>query len=171
MLLHASPLDFGGRFGGQNLGHVLPLVCSRFLNRNKQTLLSPKPKWHPTRAKRVGLPRRGRLACGPPRPAFRSPTLLLLVKRRSRMVAVLGALLQQHQRTCLSPTRLSAGRPTLFDGEEEGDEEKESELEREEVGDKREGSVEGGEGLPPRALQKRLHWPPKGSKTWSTARQ
>ena len=87
------------------------------------------------------------------------------------MVAVLGALLQQHQRTCLSPTRLSAGRPTLFDGEEEGDEEKESELEREEVGDKREGSVEGGEGLPPRAPQKRLHWPPKGSKTWSTGQR
>ena len=44
-----------------------------------------------------------------------------------------------------------------LDGEEEGDEEKESELEREEVGDKREGSGEGGEGLPPRAPQKRLH--------------
>ena len=116
MLLHASTLDFGGRFGGQNLGHVLPLVCSRFLNWNKQTLLLPlKAKWHPTKAKRVGLPGRGRLACGPPRPAFRSPTLLLLVKRRSRMVAVLGALLQQHQRACLSPTRLSAGRPTSCD--------------------------------------------------------
>ena len=88
------------------------------------------------------------------------------------MVAVLGALLQQHQIACLSPTtRLSAGRPTLFDGEEEGDEENESELEREEVGDKREGSVEGGEGLPPRAPQKRLHWPPKGSKTWSTGQR
>ena len=58
-----------------------------------------------------------------------------------------------------------------LDGEEEGDEEKESELEREEVGDKREGSVEGGEGLPPRAPQKRLHWPPKGSKTWSTGQR
>ena len=44
MLLHASPLDFGGRFGGQNLGHVLPLVCSRFLNRNKQTFLLPLKK-------------------------------------------------------------------------------------------------------------------------------
>ena len=58
-----------------------------------------------------------------------------------------------------------------LDGEEEGDEEKESELEREEMGDKREGSGEGGAGLPPRAPQKRLHWPPKGSKTWSTGQR
>ena len=61
--------------------------------------------------------RKGKVACGPPRPAFRSPTLvlLLLVKKRSRMVAVVGVLLQQHQRACLSPTRLSAGRPTTCD--------------------------------------------------------
>ena len=56
-------------------------------------------------------------------------------------------------------------------GEEEGDEEGESELEAEEVVDKQQGSGKGGEGLPPRAPRERLHWPPKGSKTWSTARQ
>ena len=59
----------------------------------------------------------------------------------------------------------------LLDDEEEGDEEAESELEAEEVVDKRQGSGKGGEGLPPRAPKQRLHWPPKGSKTWSTARQ
>ena len=58
-----------------------------------------------------------------------------------------------------------------LDGEEEGDEEEESELEAEEVVDKQQGSGKGGEGLPPRAPRERLHWPPKGSKTWSTARQ
>ena len=57
-----------------------------------------------------------------------------------------------------------------LDGKEEGDEE-ESELEAEEVVDKQQGSGKGGEGLPPRAPRERLHWPPKGSKTWSTARQ
>ena len=58
-----------------------------------------------------------------------------------------------------------------LDGEEEGDEEEESELEAGEVVDKQQGSGKGGEGLPPRAPRERLHWPPKGSKTWSTARQ
>ena len=89
------------------------------------------------------------------------------------MVAVLGSLLQQHQRTCISQNTVERRQADIvrLDGEEEGDEEKESELEREEVGDKREGSVEGGEGLPPRAPQKRLHWPPKGSKTWSTGQR
>ena len=57
-----------------------------------------------------------------------------------------------------------------LDGKEEGYEE-ESELEAEEVVDKQQGSDKGGEGLPPRAPRERLHWPPKGSKTWSTARQ
>ena len=58
-----------------------------------------------------------------------------------------------------------------LDCEEEGDEEEESKLEREEVVDKRQGSGEDGEGLPPRAPKKRLHWPPKGSKTWSTGQR
>ena len=44
-----------------------------------------------------------------------------------------------------------------LDCEEEGDEEEESKLEREEVVDKRQGSGEGGEGLPPREPQKRLY--------------
>ena len=57
-----------------------------------------------------------------------------------------------------------------LDGEEEGDEE-ESELEAGEVVDKQQGSGKRGDGLPPRAPKQRLHWPPKGSKTWSTARQ
>ena len=52
-----------------------------------------------------------------------------------------------------------------------GEEEGESELEAEEVVDKQQGSGKGGEGLPPRAPRERLHWPPKGSKTWTTARQ
>ena len=56
-----------------------------------------------------------------------------------------------------------------LDGEEEGDEEQESELEAEEVVDKQQGSGKGGEGLPPIAPKQRLQWPPKGSKTWSTA--
>ena len=59
----------------------------------------------------------------------------------------------------------------LLDDEEEGDEEAESELEAEEVVDKQQGSGKGGEGLPPIAPKQRLQWPPKGSKTWSTARQ
>ena len=46
-----------------------------------------------------------------------------------------------------------------LDGEEEGDEEEESELEAEEVVDKQQGSGKGGEGLPPRASRERLHWP------------
>ena len=50
-----------------------------------------------------------------------------------------------------------------LDGEEEGDEEEESELEAGEVVDKQQGSGKGGEGLPPRAPRERLHWPPKGS--------
>ena len=58
-----------------------------------------------------------------------------------------------------------------LDGKEEGDEEEENELEAEEVVDKQQGSGKGGEGLPPRAPRERLHWPPKGSKTWTTARQ
>ena len=53
-----------------------------------------------------------------------------------------------------------------LDGEEEGDEEEESVAE--EVGDKQQGSGKRGDGLPPRAPKQRLHWPPKGSKTWST---
>ena len=57
-----------------------------------------------------------------------------------------------------------------LDGEEDGDEE-ESELEAEEVVDNQQGSGKGGEGLSPRAPKQRLPWPPKGSKTWSTARQ
>ena len=56
-----------------------------------------------------------------------------------------------------------------LDGEEDGDEEEESVAE--EVGDKQQGSGKGGEDLPPRAPKQRLYWPPKGSKTWSTARQ
>ena len=44
-----------------------------------------------------------------------------------------------------------------LDGEEEGDEEEESELEAEEVVDKQQGSGKGGEGLPPRAPRERLH--------------
>ena len=130
-------------------------------------LLPLKAKWHPTKAKRVGLPGRGRLACGPPGPAFRSPTLLLLllVKKRSRMVAVLGAL------AAAGPESLSVADAVerrqadvvRLDGEEEGDEEEESELEAGEVVDKQQGSGKGGEGLPPRAPRERLHWPPKGS--------
>ena len=58
-----------------------------------------------------------------------------------------------------------------LDGEEEGDEEEESELEAEEVVDKQQGSGKGGEGISPRALKQRLHWPPKGSKTWSTGQR
>ena len=58
-----------------------------------------------------------------------------------------------------------------LDGEEEGDEEEESELEAGEVVDKQQGSGKGGEGLPPRAPRERLHWPPKGSRTCNTARQ
>ena len=44
-----------------------------------------------------------------------------------------------------------------LDGEEEGDEEEESELEAGEVVDKQQGSGKGGEGLPPRAPRERLH--------------
>ena len=57
-----------------------------------------------------------------------------------------------------------------LDGEGEGDEE-ESELEAEEVVDKQQGSGKGGEGLPPRTPKQRLHWPPKGSKTWDTGQR
>ena len=52
-----------------------------------------------------------------------------------------------------------------LEGEEEGDEEEESVAE--EVGDKQQGSGKGGEGLPLRVPKQRLHWPRKGSKTWS----
>ena len=58
-----------------------------------------------------------------------------------------------------------------LDGEEEGDEEEESELETEEVVDKQQGSGKVREGLPPRAPKQRLHWPPKGQKTWSTGQR
>ena len=58
-----------------------------------------------------------------------------------------------------------------LDGDEEGHEEEESELEAGEVVDKQQGSGKGGEGLPPTAPRERRHWPPKGSKTWSTARK
>ena len=136
-------------------------------------LLPLKPQWHPTETKWVGLPARGRLACGPPRPAFRSPTLLLLRQEKKQDGGC------PRRSAAAAPENLSFADAVerrqadivRLDGEEEGDEEKESELEREQVGDKREGSGQGGEGLPPRAPQKRLHWPPKGSKTWSTARQ
>ena len=55
------------------------------------------------------------------------------------------------------------------DIEEEGDEEEESVAE--EVGGKQQGNGKGGQGLPPRAPKQRLHWPPKGSKTWSTGQR
>ena len=145
MLVHASPLDSGGRFGGQNLEHVLPLVCSRFLNRNKQTLLSPKPKWHPTRAKRVGLPGRGRLACRATEAGFQ-----ITDSPASRQEKQDGGC--PRRSAAAAPENLSFADAVerrqadivRLDGEDEGDEEKESELEREEVGDKREGAAKVG---------------------------